>query len=283
MSYRVRTGSFDGPFDLLLYLVSRQRVDIGSVSISQIADQYVDEVSRMKRLDLNVASDFLLVASTLLEIKAHSLLREDMNDDDQEIRDLGPDQARQMLIERLLVYKKFKNAAAAFERRFEVEGRVHTRSFGPDESLLHVMPDYLEGVTIDQIARTCADTFARRDTFLLESDHIAKKPIPVETHVQSIYHRLRHDGTVRFSSLVGDETPTPIIVVTFLAILELYKRNLADIRQERSFGDIVVMLRDGAEGPDGPESRSHSAERRQTSDDDAMPSAQHRSGKDGAR
>lgn len=237
----------------------------------------------MKRLDLNVASDFLLVASTLLEIKAHSLLREDADDDDQEIRDLEPDQARQMLIERLLVYKKFKNAAAAFERRLEVEGRVHTRSFGPDESLLHVMPDYLEGVTIDQIARTCADTFARRDTFLLESDHIAKKPIPVETHVQSIYHMLRHDGTVRFSSLVGEETPTPIIVVTFLAILELYKRNLADVRQERSFGDIVVTLRDDGEKQKGSESSSYPTERSQAPNEDAMATTQHRSGKDGAR
>ena len=74
MSYKVRIDSFEGPFDLLLYLVSRQKVDIGAISITQIADQYLAEVSRMDNLDLDVASDFLLVASTLLEIKAESLL-----------------------------------------------------------------------------------------------------------------------------------------------------------------------------------------------------------------
>ena len=81
MAYRVRTESFEGPFDLLLYLVNRQRVDIGSVNISQIASQYLDEIERMKRLDLDVASDFLVVASTLLEIKAATLVEADTSDD----------------------------------------------------------------------------------------------------------------------------------------------------------------------------------------------------------
>lgn len=229
---------------MLLYLVSRERIDIGTISISEIADQYVDEVSHMENLDLNTASDFLLVASTLLEIKAHSLLPQDQDTNDAEVQDLDPEQARHMLIEKLLLYKQFKNASLAMDGRLKAQSHLHTRSFGPDESLLHVMPDYLENVSLQDIARACAHSFARRDTFLLESDHIARKPIPVEAHVQSIYHRLTRERQVSFSDLVHRSTPTPVVVVTFLAILELYKRNLADVRQDRLFDDIIVTLKD---------------------------------------
>ena len=118
MSYRVRTDSFEGPFDLLLYLVSRQKVDIGAINITQIADQYLAEVGRMQNLDLDVASDFLLVASTLLEIKAQSLLPREHIEVEDDIAELAPSEARDMLVERLLEYKQYKNAAAALHARF---------------------------------------------------------------------------------------------------------------------------------------------------------------------
>ena len=108
MSYRVQTQAYSGPFDLLLQLVSRQRVDIGAISISEVADQYLAEVERMGELDLDVASDFVLVASTLLDIKAASLVpddeptrREDQQDED-EFADLSADEAREVLIARLI-------------------------------------------------------------------------------------------------------------------------------------------------------------------------------------
>ena len=93
MSYKVRTASFEGPFDLLLYLVSRQKVDIGAISITEIADQYLAEVTRMKNLDLDVASAFLLVASTLLEIKAQSLIPREREAVDEDIAELAPNEA----------------------------------------------------------------------------------------------------------------------------------------------------------------------------------------------
>ena len=107
MSYKVRIDSFEGPFDLLLYLVSRQKVDIGAISITEIADQYLAEVSRMETLDLDVASDFLLVASTLLEIKAQSLIPRERDELDDDLAELAPSEARDMLVERLMEYKKF--------------------------------------------------------------------------------------------------------------------------------------------------------------------------------
>ena len=130
MSYKVRIDSFEGPFDLLLYLVSRQKVDIGAISITQIADQSLAEVSRMDNLDLDVASDFLLVASTLLEIKAESLLPRERDAVAEEFEELAPSEARDILVERLLAYKQYKNAASALHMRFVSEGRMHPRPFG---------------------------------------------------------------------------------------------------------------------------------------------------------
>ena len=104
MSYRVRIESFEGPFDLLLYLVNRQKVDIGSISITEITDQYLAEVQRMSRVDLDVASDFLLVAATLLEIKAASLIPSENEEEVQEYEDLSPYEMRDMLVAHSVSY-----------------------------------------------------------------------------------------------------------------------------------------------------------------------------------
>lgn len=246
MSYRVRTENFEGPFDLLLYLVGRQRVDIGAISITEIADQYLEEVSRMRELDLDVASDFLLVASTLLEIKAQSLLPKPVDADIEDVEDLPPNVARDMLVDRLLVYKQFKNAAEGLSEACEQTARMHRRTAGPDASLLTLMPDYLDGVTLDSLAYLCAQVLGRRDPVLLESEHIAAKPIPVEVHVRAIHRRLQNQKRARFSQLVGRESPKPVIVVTFLAILELYKRGMVHVRQDAPFGDIEVDYIEGS-------------------------------------
>lgn len=246
MSYRVRTDNFEGPFDLLLYLVSRQRVDIGTISISQIADQYLAEVAAMDTLDLDVASDFLLVASTLLEIKAESLIPRQTDETDDDIAELTPSEARAMLIERLLTYKKFKNAAAALEERGRTYDRMHPRTFGPDVEFTRAMPDFLRDTTLDGIAYLAAGAFARRDTELLESEHIAKKPIPVEVYVRALHQRIKNKKHVMFSEVVSHEASAPVVVVTFLAVLELYKRSLITVRQDRAFGDIALAYIEGS-------------------------------------
>ena len=139
MSFRVQTGSFSGPFDLLLSLVSRQKVDIGAISVAEVADQYLAEVERMGEMDLDVASDFVLVASTLLDIKAASLVPEDGagrprgdEEDEDDLLDLSPDEARDVLVARLMAYKQFRNAGAALGARMEAESRMHPRTAGPD-------------------------------------------------------------------------------------------------------------------------------------------------------
>lgn len=247
MSYRVRIESFEGPFDLLLYLVSRQKVSIGSISLSEITDQYLSEVQRMRNVDLDVASDFLLVASTLLEIKAASLIpHEESEKLDEEFDEISPDEMRDALVDHLLEYKKFKNAATALQARFEAEERMHARPFGPDRSFLTLVPDYLAGVKIEKLGQLCAACIARRDVFLLESEHIAARVIPVETQVRLVYDRVYEKKQVHFSDFVTNQDDPHLIVVTFLAILELFKRNMVSLSQDELFGDIAICVEEGA-------------------------------------
>lgn len=249
MSYRVRIDAYQGPFDLLLRLVSRQKIDIGAISIAEIADQYLAEVERMKDLDLDIASDFIVVAATLLQMKAASLLPSQAPQDielDEEFADLTPEQTRDILVERLVTYKKFKNAGAALGARMENESKMHPREAGIEPEFLGLMPDFLKDITLHGLAVICADIAARRDTFLLEAEHIAAVPISMERHVEGIYRTMRRRKSRTFAELVGD-APTPeLIVVTFLAILELYKRGVITVHQEAAFEEIELAIEESA-------------------------------------
>ncbi|WP_165060665.1 ScpA family protein [Adlercreutzia sp. ZJ154] len=246
MAYRVSIESFEGPFDLLLYLVSRKKVDIGSISITEIADQYLAEVAHMEKLDLDVASDFLLVAATLLELKAQALLPKQYDEVEEDIAQLDPGDAREILVQRLIEYKQFKNAAAQLDARLQSESRMHSRPFGPDARFLGLMPDFLEGVTLDSLGLLASNALARREKFLLESEHIAAKPIPVEVHVRAIHARIQSKKHLNFSELLLDDARPQLVVVTFLAILELYKRQMVRLSQDEQFGDIAIDYIEGS-------------------------------------
>ncbi len=241
MSYTIHTDAFQGPFDILLYLVNKQKVDIESISIAEITDQYLQEISKMDLVDLDVASDFLLVASTLLELKAASLLPHEKDDIDEEIVGLSPYEAKEMLVNRLLEYKKYKNAALMLEGRELTQSRLHPRTFGPPSDLVEgLKPDYLRNVTLKKIAEKATRALARHEIVLLESKHIAAKPIPVEDHVRMLYLRLMQEKRIKFSDVVNIETPRAIAVVSFLALLELYKRSMVNLSQDELFGDIEI-------------------------------------------
>lgn len=241
MSYRVRTESFEGPFDLLLQLVAKQKVAIADLSITDIADQYLEYLERMNDLDLDVASDFLLVAATLLELKAASLLPRDEPLEMVEFDDMTPEEARELLIARLLAYKQFKNAAAELSGRYESEALTHSRAAGLEEAFLQLMPDYLEGVTLHGLAVVCADLVHKREIFLLEADHVASAPISLELHVEGVHRLLRSKRRASFRELFSSGAPVEELVVTFLAILELYKRGVINLEQHEEFGDIEIV------------------------------------------
>lgn len=248
MSYRVRTQAYSGPFDLLLQLVSRQKVTIGSISVSEVASQYLAEVERMGDLDLDVASDFVLVASTLLDIKASSLVpdeptprrRREDDEEDGELEGLSPDEAREVLVARLIAYKQFRGAAAALASRAEAEARMVPRTVGPGPEFAGLMPDYLEGITLRSLAVICADMDSRRETLLLEAEHVAPRRLPVALTIMAVDRLVRSRGHVSFEELLDGQRTPENVVANFLAVLELYKRGLADVRQEEVFGRIDI-------------------------------------------
>ena len=253
MSYRVSTQAYSGPFDLLLQLVSRQKVDIGSISITEVAEQYLAEVERLQALDLDVASDFLLVAATLLDIKAASLVPEDdaprrASDDDEldEYADLDGDAMREVLIARLIAYKQFRSAAAALGARMEAESRMHPRVAGPDPEFLNLVPDYLAGITLRGLAVICADLDGRRETFLLEAEHVAPHRVPLELTVASVDRVTISRPHMTFRDLLDGEATAEQIVATFLAILELAKRGSIQLAQDENFGTITIDRVEGA-------------------------------------
>ena len=251
VSYRVRTQAFTGPFDLLLSLVSRQKVDIGQLSISEVADQYLAEVDAMGELDLDVASDFLLVASTLLEMKAAALIPNDAvvrveDDDEDDLADLTPEQAREVLISRLIAYKQFRNAALALGARMEAASLMEPRTAGPDPEFLGLMPDYLEGITLRSLAVICADLDSRRESLLLEAEHVAPRRMPIALTVASVDRMTRSHPIMTFSELLDGQHTPEAVVATFLAVLELYKRGSIRVTQAQAFGEIDIARVEGA-------------------------------------
>ena len=266
MSYRVSTQVYSGPFDLLLQLVTRQKVDIGAISISEAAEQYLAEVEHIEALDLDVASDFLLVAATLLDIKAASLVpqeaprkEDDDDEDDDELEELSAldgDALREVLIQRLIAYKQFKGAAAALGARMQAESRMHPRVASPDSEFLGLMPDYLAGITLRGLAVICADLDGKRQTFLLEAEHVAPHRVPLDLTVASVDRFTMAHQTCTFRELLDGDATTEQLVVTFLAMLELAKRGSLTLSQDEIFGTIQINRVEGAEAyvpGEGPE------------------------------
>ncbi len=266
MSYRVSTQVYSGPFDLLLQLVTRQKVDIGAISISEVAEQYLAEVERIEALDLDVASDFLLVAATLLDIKAASLVPQeapsksvDDDEDDEDLEELSAldgDALREVLIQRLIAYKQFKGAAAALGACMQAESRMHPRVAGPDPEFLGLMPDYLAGITLRGLAVICADLDGKRQTFLLEAEHVAPHRVPLDLTVASVDRFTMAHQTCTFRELLDGDATTEQLVVTFLAMLELAKRGSLTLSQDEIFGTIQINRVEGAEAyvpGEGPE------------------------------
>lgn len=266
MSYRVSTQVYSGPFDLLLQLVTRQKVDIGAISISEVAEQYLAEAERIEALDLDVASDFLLVAATLLDIKAASLVPQeapsktiDDDEDDEDLEELSAldgDALREVLIQRLIAYKQFKGAAAALGARMQAESRMHPRVAGPDPEFLGLMPDYLAGITLRGLAVICADLDGKRQTFLLEAEHVAPHRVPLDLTVASVDRFTMAHQTCTFRELLDGDASTEQLVVTFLAMLELAKRGSLTLSQDEIFGTIQINRVEGAEAyvpGEGPE------------------------------
>ena len=243
MAYAVQTPVFEGPFDLLLHLILREQVDLYDISLSTIVDAYLGELERMEHLDLEVATEFLLIAATLVELKTKRLLPgdEDVDLDD----DLSLWEERDLLLSRLLECKTFKDAALVLEVFHSSAARSVARRVGPDERFIDLAPDLLEGVLAEQLRDAFLRATAPKPQQRIDLFHVAPIRASVIDAVEDLCHELPRRRRASFRELTASMAERLEVVVHFLAILELFKQGLVDLRQPATFGDIEVVWQGG--------------------------------------
>ncbi len=242
MTYEVQTPVFEGPFDLLLHLILREELDLYEVSLSTIVDAYLAELDRLAgseaRLDLEVATEFLLIAATLIELKARRLLPapEALDLDDE----LGLWEERDLLLGRLLECKTFKDAAVTLSAMEGVAGRSQPRRAGPEERFLALAPDLLAGVTPEALRAAFLRACTPRPVPRVEIAHLGAVRASVNDAVEELSRTLPGLGPTTFRRLTIGLSARLEVVVRFLALLELCKLGLVDLHQAQRFGDITV-------------------------------------------
>lgn len=238
MVLEVRTAVFEGPFDLLLHLILKQEVELWEVSLSAIVDEYLAELDRMDTLDLDVATEFLLIAATLVELKARRLLPglEDSELDEELLRF----EERDLLLARLLECKTFKDAAQALETLSRRAARSVARSAGPEEPYRWLVPDPLERIRPGALRAAALRMLAAKPTPIVDTDHIAPVRASVRDAVDTVLRLLPASEPMSFRALVAGTDSRLELVVRFLAILELYKQGFVDLLQFETFGELLV-------------------------------------------
>jgi segregation and condensation protein A len=236
--YEVRTEVFEGPFDLLLHLVLRSQVDVYEVSLSAIVDAFVAELARMEALDLEVATEFLLVAATLIELKTRGLLPgSDETDLDEE---LAIWEERDLLLSRLLACKTFKDVSVALARLASQAERSVPRRAGLEEAFAGLAPDVLAGVTPAQLRDAFTRAVAPKPTPRIDLDHVAPIRASVADAVAELLEELPRVGRISFRRLTQDLVARLDVIVRFLALLELYKQGAVELVQHGTFGSIEI-------------------------------------------
>jgi segregation and condensation protein A len=244
MSYAVRTPVFEGPFDLLLHLILRQEVELWEVSLAEIVDGYLAELDRLDTFDLDVATEFLLIAATLVELKARRLLPgiEDLELDEELLRF----EERDLLLARLLECKTFKDAARALEAQMRRADRSVPRRTGPEEPYCWMVPDPLERVRPEALRAAALRMLAATPEPVVDTEHIAPVRASVRDAVESVLRLLPETEAMSFRALVSGVPHRLEVIVRFLAVLELYKQGMVDLLQFTNFGELLVRrLQDG--------------------------------------
>lgn len=236
MTYEVKLEQFEGPLDLLLSLISRREVDIYNISISEITDEYLAYIKRLKELNLEVASEFLLIAATLLEIKSRGLLP----GSEEETESLPAGQVQKELVKKLITYKKFKNAAGFLKQSLDLGSKYYRRYAELEKPFVKLMPDFNQEITPEQITSHLLHLVRVRHYVKVNTGHITPLPLSIEEQIEYLLNKLE-DGPKQFKHLTKGLGRNEVIV-TFLALLELYKRSMVDIKQAANFGQIEVEL-----------------------------------------
>ena len=240
MPYEVSTPVFEGPFDLLLHLITKQQVDLYEVSLSAIVDAYLARLGELDDLDLDVATEFLLIAATLIELKTSRLLpdRRDAELDEE----LALWEERDLLLARLVECKTFKEAARALERIAERADRSRPRVAGMEERFLSLVPDVLAGVTADDVRAALLRALAPKPPPpRVDLGHVALIKASVRDAIDELSAVLPATAPTTFRRLTAGIDERIEVIVRFLALLELYKDGVVELDQAGTFGELRVV------------------------------------------
>ena len=236
--FRVSLAGFDGPFDLLLTLLGRHELDITEISLSKVTDEFI---SYLKGLDaeeeLEQASEFLVVAATLLDMKVAGLLPQGELVDAESVALL---EARDLLFARLLLYRAFKEVSAWFERNLRREDRRHVRAVRLDEKYRNAVPELVWTLSKDDFAAIALMAFTPKEIPHVGLDHLHAPLVSIREQAAVVVTLLRAAGTLSFRDLVAGTTQTGVVVARFLAVLELYRHAALSFEQLEPLGELTL-------------------------------------------
>ncbi|HEX2705456.1 MAG TPA: ScpA family protein [Candidatus Lustribacter sp.] len=239
--FEVHLDVFEGPFDLLLGLIAKHQLDITEIALAQVTDEFIGHIkarqAESEDWDLSQASEFLLVAATLLDLKATRLLPSSGDEDEE---DLALIEARDLLFARLLQYRAFKQVAAAFAERMAASGRTRARQAGLEPAFAALLPELVMGITPEQLALIAARAMVPKPTPTVMLSHLHAPTVSVREQAAIIVARLRRTGASSFRALVADADTTVLIVARFLALLELFRESVIAFEQAEALGELTV-------------------------------------------
>jgi segregation and condensation protein A len=247
--FEVHLDVFQGPFELLLGLISKHKLDITEIALAKVTDEFMAHIRAHQasdtEWDLSQASEFLLVAATLLDIKSARLLPQ-LSPQDEE--DLALIEARDLLFARLLQYRAFKQVAAAFAERMATAGRMTARQAGLEPQFAALLPELIMGITPEQLAMIAARAMVPKVVPTIGMDHLHAPTVSVREQATLIVERLREARSCSFRTLVADADNTLVIVARFLALLELFRESAIAFDQSESLGELTVRWTGQDEG-----------------------------------
>ncbi|MFG2588505.1 segregation and condensation protein A [Streptomyces sp. NPDC048438] len=241
--FTVRLVNFEGPFDLLLQLISKHKLDVTEVALSKVTDEFMAHIRAMGTdWDLDQTTEFLVVAATLLDLKAARLLPTAEVEDEA---DLALLEARDLLFARLLQYRAYKRIAEIFSDRLESESRRYPRTVGLEPQHAELLPEVVISIGPEGFARLAVKAMQPRPKPQVYVDHIHAPLVSVREQAEIVVARLRAEGEISFRELTEDAEDTLTVVARFLALLELYREKAVALDQEEALGDLLVRWAGG--------------------------------------
>ena len=245
-AFAVRLENFEGPFDLLLGLIAKHKLDITEVALSRVTDEFIVHVKNLGgEWDLEQTTSFLVVAATLLDLKAARLLPQGDVEDEE---DLALLEARDLLFARLLQYRAFKLVAGELQERIASEARQHPRAVGLEEQFASLLPEVLIGIGLEEFARLAAKAMEPKPVEQVSLQHIHAAKVSVREQAALVVDRLRRGGTMTFRALCGDSPDRLTTVARFLSLLELFREGVVSFDQVTPLGELSVRWTGDDEG-----------------------------------